>query len=310
MGALAAIRADRQCAPRVRRDPRPAGASTDRWRCAQAASARRGRENRPSCRAAAPRDRAPNRPHVMRNVSDGHADHKPAGVVRVGSRLGVYRVVVILGVGGIDGDRAGDRASPRARRARPAAPLLPPASAAAGNTFGIPWAWMAIRLTARSRLERAELFGDARARQTVAAPSRRSPRPPPGRRLARSRSAPGAIASSRPSCFFSIGSRRPPPPGWARKMPSTRCLRAIDELDDAPAVPDRVVLVGIVLDAQQSAVADAGTSPGRGRREIARGSWRRRRARPRPIRSEPRSAPRRASRAMTSASTTCGNVPG
>ena len=36
-----------------------AAASRDRWRCARAASARRGRGNRPSCRASAPRGRAP-----------------------------------------------------------------------------------------------------------------------------------------------------------------------------------------------------------------------------------------------------------
>ena len=47
------------CAPRAPGGPRPAAASTDRWRCARAASARRGRESRPSCRARPPRDRAP-----------------------------------------------------------------------------------------------------------------------------------------------------------------------------------------------------------------------------------------------------------
>ena len=47
------------CAPRAPGDPRAAAASKDRWRCAPAASARRGRENRPSCRVRALRDRAP-----------------------------------------------------------------------------------------------------------------------------------------------------------------------------------------------------------------------------------------------------------
>ena len=46
------------CAPRAPGGPRSGAASTDRSRCARAASARRGRGNRPNCRAPTLRDRA------------------------------------------------------------------------------------------------------------------------------------------------------------------------------------------------------------------------------------------------------------
>ena len=45
-------------APRAPAGRRPLSASRGRWRCARAASARRGRGNRPNCRASAPRGRA------------------------------------------------------------------------------------------------------------------------------------------------------------------------------------------------------------------------------------------------------------
>ena len=68
-----------------------------------------------------------------------------------------------------------------------------------------------------------------------------------------------AMVSSRPSCFLSIGTRRPPPPGRPRKMPSTRCLARSISLMTRP-----VVSSAGSLDAQQRAVADAGDFSGPG----------------------------------------------
>ena len=44
------------------------------------------------------------RPHIMRDVGDGDADDVAAGIARVGVGHGMDGVVVILGVGRIDGD--------------------------------------------------------------------------------------------------------------------------------------------------------------------------------------------------------------
>src|SRR5262249_30358330 len=48
------------------------------------------------------------------------------------------------------------------------------------------------------------------------------PSPAPRSPARASAPAPAGIESSWPSCFLSIGASRPPPPGAARKMPSTR----------------------------------------------------------------------------------------
>ena len=59
--ALAPVGAEDHAHRERRAGPRAGAASRGRWRCAPAASARRGRGNRPSCRARAPRGRAPSR---------------------------------------------------------------------------------------------------------------------------------------------------------------------------------------------------------------------------------------------------------
>ncbi len=93
------------CARPVRRGPRLRAASTDRWRCAPAASARRGRGNRPNCRACAPRGRAPSRAGHRRLTSAmATVTMTPPGLLSSSIRLGVDRVVMVLGVGRIDGD--------------------------------------------------------------------------------------------------------------------------------------------------------------------------------------------------------------
>ena len=72
--------------------------------------------------------------------------------------------------------------------------------------------------------------------------------------------------SSRPACFLSTGTSRPPPPGACRKMPSSARAGVIDHLDDAAAIERAVALIQL-LDAHQRAVADAG---GRARLRAAR----------------------------------------
>ena len=106
-------------------------------------------------------------------------------------------------------------------------------------------------------LERAQPFRHARAREAVAAAARRH-LDRDQIAVARVRAGAGGIASSRPSCFLSIGSSRPPPPGVRAENAEHALLAAVDELDDAPGVMDRIVLVAAVLDPQQDAVADAG----------------------------------------------------
>ena len=55
--------------------------------------------------------------HVMGDVGDGDGDDEAAVIVRRRVRLGMHGVVVILGVGRIDGDERHVAASPRGRRA-------------------------------------------------------------------------------------------------------------------------------------------------------------------------------------------------
>ena len=95
------------------------------------------------------------RMHVMGDVGDGDADNVAARIARIRIGHRVDGVVVILGVGWIDGDEwhlapvlaAGVRPRSDAGRAASAS-----ASAARGKTCGMPWAWIAMRLTARSLL--------------------------------------------------------------------------------------------------------------------------------------------------------------
>ena len=65
------------------------------------------------------------------------------------------------------------------------------------------------------------------------------------------------MASSLPSIFLSTGSSRPPPCGSFAENAEHAVLGVVDDLDDAAAVADAVVVVGF-LDPQQHAVADAG----------------------------------------------------
>ena len=52
-------------------------------------------------------------PHIGGDIGDGDAQNKSAGIGRIGVGLGMDRVVMVLGVGGIDGHEAECRANPR-----------------------------------------------------------------------------------------------------------------------------------------------------------------------------------------------------
>ena len=155
---------------------------------------------------------------------------------------------------------------------RPARPAGRAASASAsasrGKTCGMPCAWIAIRLTARS-------LGNEPSRSFTRAVGR--PKRPwrPISAATRSPStapsvAPGGMASSRPSCFLSTGESRPPPPGSARKMPSTRCLALSMILMTRPLC--RIASSSSPVSSTRSSARSPtpGTSPGRVRRGTVR----------------------------------------
>ena len=97
-----------------------------------AASARRGRGNRPSCRAPrAARSSASFGPHVPGDIGDGD-ERVPAALMR-GIGLGPDGIVEIARVGAVDGDERHLAQIGRARRASPAAPPRPAASARVGE---------------------------------------------------------------------------------------------------------------------------------------------------------------------------------
>ena len=92
-------------------------------------------------------------PHVGRDVGDGDGDDEAAGVGGIGIGLGVDGVVVVLGVGRIDGDERQARASPRAAGRGGRALRVSASFAAAGEKTCGMWCWAsAIRLTAFSDL--------------------------------------------------------------------------------------------------------------------------------------------------------------
>ena len=70
--------------------------------------------------------------------------------------------------------------------------------------------------------------------------------------------APAGISISRPASRLLTGTSRPPPFGSARNTPIWRWRCAIQHLDDAAAVADRVAVLAALLGAGEHAVADAG----------------------------------------------------
>ena len=171
------------------------------------------------------------------------------------------------------------------------------------------WAWIAIRLTARSLLsEPSRSFTRAVGRpkprwRAATSTATRSPSCASRARAGRDRElAAELLLVDRDEPAAAVGQRA--------EDAEHALLGAVDHLDDAAGVADRVVVLAGFLDAQQRAVADAGDFAGpRAARRRGCGSSAAGRAPPRPIRSGPRSARRRGRASVMSASTTGGRVP-
>ena len=107
-------------------------------------------------------------------------------------------------------------------------------SAAGENACGMSWEWIAIRLTAfsvASEPSRSLTLPEARPKPRLRTRSTltRSPSSAPLRSAL-------AMFSSRPACFLSTGTSRPPPSGRAAKDAEHAGLGVIDDLDDAAAI--------------------------------------------------------------------------
>ena len=233
---------------------------------------------------------------------------KPPAILRVGVGLGEHRVVVVLGVDRIDGDE------------RHLAPVL----AAGFEPGGARFLGLGQRLAAEYMrdlvrvdrdqadralaLERAEPFLDARGRQAEAALRDQLDRDQVA--VLRVRGRAGGDVEFAPGLLL-VDRHEPPAAVRQRAEHADLALaRAVEHLDDAAGVADRVAVLAGLLGAGQHAVADAGDFGGaRLARDMdadARGFAVRV---ARPIRSGPRSARRPRSRSVTSASTTAGRAP-
>ena len=172
------------------------------------------------------------RPHIEGDIGDRDGDDVAAFIVGIGVRLGMDRVVMVLGVGRIDGDqrqvapvfaaRERCRLAPlRLRATRPEEGLR--------NFVGVDRD-QADRFFRASEPSRSFTLPEARPKPRVRTRSTltRSPSSAPWLSAL-------AMFSSRPACFLSTGMSRPPPSGRARKIPSRRVLALID-LDDASAI--------------------------------------------------------------------------
>ncbi len=192
----------------------------------------------------------------MGDVGDGDRDHEAAGIVGIVVAHGVHGVVVVLGVRRIDGDE------------RQRAPVL-----AAGK----PRRLCRFRFRdccggkdVRDRMgvnsdqadralahKRAEPFRHARAGESIAAsPCRDLDR----HQVAVARVAAGARRDRKLAAeLFLVDRRKAAAAARRRAENAEHALPAtIDELDDPPAVADRIVLLAALLDPQQRAIADAG----------------------------------------------------
>ena len=116
---------------------------------------------------------------------------------------------------------------------------------------------MAIRLTARSVLQRAQPLGHARAREPVTAAARRHL---DRDQIAVARVGAGAGGNRKLAAELLLVDRLDPSAAARGRAENAEhaLLAAIDELDDAAGVMERLVLLAAVLDPQQDAVADAG----------------------------------------------------
>ncbi len=90
---------------------------------------------------------------IGRDVRDGGPHHPAALVLRVFVGLGINGVVVVAGVGRVDGDQGMARRSVRPLSVGSDAAMAS-ASAASEKPVGMPWLWMAIREAARASSSR------------------------------------------------------------------------------------------------------------------------------------------------------------
>ena len=202
------------------------------------------------------------RPHVMADVGDGDRDDEAAGVLRIAVAHSVHRVVVVLGVGRIDGDE-GQRA-----------PVLAPGKP--GGLGRLRLCQRRGRKDVRDRVgvdgdqadgalgcERAEPFRHARAGEPEATAARRGLN---GDEIAVAGLAAGARRDGELAADFFLLNRHDPSAATRRGAENSEhtLAAAVDELDDAPAVADRIFFLAALLDPQQSAVADAGNLAGPG----------------------------------------------
>ncbi len=140
------------------------------------------------------------------------------------------------------------------------------ASASRPNTCGMPWAWIAIRLTARSLCERAELFLDAAGGQAEAP----LPRHLDGDEIAVLGISGGAGRDRNLAPELFLVDRRQPAGAAGQRAENAEhaMLGAVDDLDDPSAVADRL-LAGFRSTRSSARSPTPATSPGRARRGTA-----------------------------------------
>ena len=191
---------------------------------------------------------------VMRDVGDGDADDEAAAIVGGRVRLGVHGVVVILGVGRIDGDE------------RHAPPVLATAERRRLGGVRLDQRLAAEHVRDRMRVdgdqadrafagERAELLHHAPGRQAQTRSARSLDRD----QVAVLRVGGGAGRNVELLAEHFLVDRLQPAAavrGFAEN-PQHALLGPVDDLDEAAAVADAGVLLGL-LDMQQHAVAEAG----------------------------------------------------
>ena len=189
----------------------------------------------------------------MRDVGDGDGEDVPAGIVRIGIRRGMHRIVVVLGVDRIDGDEfelspilaAGEIGGPRRMSLG-----LDGNRKHMRDVVGVDGD-EAHRAFA---LDRAEPFLDARDRQTETAVLRDAD----GDQVA-VLGVLGGLARDRKLLAELLLVDRDEPAAAVRQSPENAeraDLGLVDDLDDAAGIAD-AVLTGF-FDPEQRPVADAG----------------------------------------------------
>ena len=168
----------------------------------------------------------------MRDVGDGDGDDMAAGILRIGIGYGMHRVVVILGVGRIDGDEghvAPVLAAGQRRRARRLGFVEHRARKRMRNVVGMD----GDQADGALALERAEPLDDGAGGQAEAAVPRDFDRD----EIAVDRARRGVGRNAQFAAELLLVDRHQPPAaaGKAAKNAERAMLGAIDQLDDAAA---------------------------------------------------------------------------